>query len=253
VAAGQSVQVQVASVQSDGSLVAGQVTYLQATGQQMVVGTFIGVDPLPLPAGQSVLEVILHQSPTSNASLPLGGLALVAVSSTGSTPTAFSIDSNGFTIPSGFTFESVNDLAIGQTLQVTVVPGTLGPVTDPVISPGGWGPPAQLSFTASNVALEPSQITGSVASIGTGGTFGLSIYPTFIGPVSPTFQVELIAETTSQTTFQGFSTDSFSGLAAGDVVSVNGWLFPQNGLLNPAIGPPIILAQTVTLHTGGMF
>jgi len=47
--------------------------------------------------------------------------------------------------------------------------------------------------------------------------------------------------------------DSFSGLAVGDVVSVNGWLFPQNGVLDPTIGPPIIVAQTVTYHSDGMF
>jgi hypothetical protein len=47
--------------------------------------------------------------------------------------------------------------------------------------------------------------------------------------------------------------DSFSGLAVDDVVSVNGWLFPQNGALDPAIGPSIIVAPAVTYHWDGMF
>jgi hypothetical protein len=42
-------------------------------------------------------------------------------------------------------------------------------------------------------------------------------------------------------------------LADNDLVSANGWLFPQSGALDPAVGPPNILAQTVTLHAGGTF
>jgi hypothetical protein len=102
------------------------------------------------------------------------------------------------------------------------------------------------------VQLEPGQITGSIASVGT-GSFGLGVYPSFFAPAFPTFQAESTVETTAQTTYQGFSTDSFSGLATGDVVSVNGWLFPQAGILDPAVGPPIIVAQTVKMHLGGMY
>jgi hypothetical protein len=256
VADGQSVQVQVASVQGDGTLLAAQVTYQQATGQQTVVGTIVAMPPYPTPAGETIIQLILHQGPTSSAGLSFGSIAQVAIWDAGSGShivTAFSIDSNGFTIPSGLTFASNNDLGIGQTVQVTVAPGTLtqGPVSGP-ITPGGWGPPAQISFTAGSIALEPSQITGSIASIGT-GSFSLGIFPNIFGGASPTFQAQAIVETTSQTAYQGFSTDDFSGLAAGDVVSVNGWLFPQNGILDPAIGPPIIVAQTVTLHSNGTF
>jgi hypothetical protein len=60
-------------------------------------------------------------------------------------------------------------------------------------------------------------------------------------------------ESTSQTTYQGFTPESFSGLADKDLVSVSGWLFPQNGILDPAIGPPIVVAQTITLHSSGVY
>jgi hypothetical protein len=250
VADAQSVQVQVAGVQSDGTLLAGQVAYVQASSQQTVVGTIVAIPPLPLPAGETIIQLVLHRSPTSSTSLPLGGVASVAVWSSGSTPTAFSIDSNGFTIPSGFTFNQTN-LWVGQTVQVTVSPGTLQAPTGFGVQ-GAWGPPAQISFTASSVQLEPGQITGSIASVGT-GSFGLGVYPSFFAPAFPTFQAESTVETTAQTTYQGFSTDSFSGLATGDVVSVNGWLFPQAGILDPAVGPPIIVAQTVKMHLGGMY
>jgi hypothetical protein len=65
--------------------------------------------------------------------------------------------------------------------------------------------------------------------------------------------MQSIVQTTAQTTYQGLSPDSFSGLALGDTVSVNGWVFPQNGILDPAVGPPMVVAQTVSLHPGGMF
>jgi hypothetical protein len=255
VAAGQGVQVQVASVQGDGTLLAAQVTYQQASGQQTVEGTIVDIPPLPTPAGETIIDVILHRGPNSSSNLPLGGMAQVAVWEAGSGSqivTAFSIDSNGFTIPPGLTFASNNDLGVGQTVQLTVAPGTLQGPIGPGNQGGVWGPPAQLSFTASSIELEPSQITGSIASIGT-GSFALGIFPNIFGPVSPTFQSQAVVETFTQTVYQGFTTDDFSGLAVGDVVSVNGWLFPQNGVLDPAIGPPIVVAQTVAMHSDGTF
>jgi hypothetical protein len=257
VADGQSVQVQVASVQGDGSLLAAQVTYVQASGQQTVVGTIVAIPPYPTPVGETIIQLILHRGPNSNSGLPLGGIAQVAVWEPGSgssVVTAFSIDSNGFTIPPGLTFATNTDLGIGQTVQVTVAPGTLQESSGPGGNQGGggWGPPAQVSFTASAIALEPSQITGSVASIGT-GSFTLGIFPNTFGPISPTFQAQAVVQTSTQTVYQGFTPDDFSALAVGDVVSVNGWLFPQNGALDPAIGPPIVVAQTVAMHSDGTF
>jgi hypothetical protein len=258
--AGTVVQVQIASVESNGDLLAAQVTWLQAAGQQTVVGAIVAIPPLPLPAGETVLLVMLHQNPTASTSLPVGAVAQVAVwgpgSGGGHSVTTFSIDSNGFNIPSGFTFASPNDLGVGQTVQITVTPGTLtGPVCTTVITANGWGPPCVLSFTASGLQLEPSQITGTIASIGS-GSFGLNTFPNiFLGPWSPNAVPNngLIVETTSQTTYQGFSPDNFSGLADNDLVSVSGWVFPQNGALTPAVGPPIVVAQTITLHPNAVY
>lgn len=260
IAQGQIVQVQVASVQTGGVLLAGQVTYTQVPSQLTVLGTIVGIPPLPLPAGETMIQLVLHQNPTASASLPLGAVAQVAVwaqGTAGHTATTFSIDSGGFTIPSGFTFASPNDLGVGQTVQVTIVPGTLsGPVSTTVINANGWGPPPALSFTASGLQLEPSQITGSISSIGS-SSFVLSSFPAiFLGPWSASAVPntrQLTVETTSQTAYQGFTTDSFSGLADNDVVSVSGWVFPQNGLLTPAIGPPIVVAQTITLHANSFY
>ncbi len=253
--AGQIVRVQVASVESDGDLLAAQVTYVQAGSQQTVLGTIVAIPPLPLPTGETMIQIILHQSPTGSSNLPVGGMANVAIwapGTAGQTATTFSIDANGFTIPSGYTFASSSDLTVGQTVQVDVVAGSLTTPTGSGKS-GGWGSPQSLSFTASSVQLEPTQFTGSVSNIGS-SSFSLSGYPGFFfGPGGGSNSSQTLVETTSQTTYQGFSTDSFSGLEDGDVVSVNAWLFAQNGTLDPAVGPPIIVAQTITLHSGGSF
>ena len=227
------------------------MTYLQAASQQTVQGTIVGMaQSQVVPNSTTIIQLILHNNPSNSTSLPLGGAASVTIAN-GAT---FSIDANGFAIPSGLTFSGVNSLAVGQTVQVNVASGSLTPPTVPPTALG-WGPPVQLSFTTNNVQLEPSQITGTVFYLGSGG-FTLSLLPNiFSGPPSATALPlpQSIVETTSQTTYQGLSPDSFSGLALGDTVSVSGWLFPQNGGLDPAVGPPLIVAQTVTLHAGGLF
>jgi len=56
-------------------------------------------------------------------------------------------------------------------------------------------------------------------------------------------------DTTSQTTYTGFNPDSFSGIAKGELVSVNGWLFAS-----PTSGkPPTIAAQSVVQRPGLFF
>jgi len=111
-------------------------------------------------------------------------------------------------------------------------------------------------FTASSLQLEPSQITGAISSLGSSG-FVLNSFPgIFLGPWSASAASssgQLMVETTSQTTYQGFNPENFSGLANNDVVSVNGWVFPQNGALDPAVGPPIVVAQTVTQHPNAVY
>ena len=61
--------------------------------------------------------------------------------------------------------------------------------------------------------------------------------------------------TTAQTGYQGFTPDDFSGIADNDEVSVNGWLFPSNAVSDNtnSASTPTVIAQTVTLHTGGVF
>jgi len=251
--AGDIVRVQVASVESDGDLLASSLQWvLSAASPQTVTGTIVGIIPAvaSFTGAPWTIKLILHNNPTNSSSLPLGGEASVSLPYD---QTTFSIDADGFTIPSGYIFASPNDLAVGQTVQVNIVPGSLTNPTGPS-NPGNWGPPPQLSFTASNLQLEPSQLTGTVLEVGSSGfTLEYSILPcAFCSAIA----LELFSvQTTSQTTYQGFTPGDLSGVAVNDVVSVSGWLFPPSAVSanTNSTNSPTIVAQTVALHSGGWF
>ncbi len=199
------------------------------------------------------LRLILHDSRMNTSALPLGGMATVTIDKSAT----FSVDANGFTIPAGMVFTGIENLTWGQEVQVAVEPGTLtGPKVSNVATVGGWGTPPFISFTTNSIQLEPSQMSGIVTSIDSSApSFTLASFPSIaFGPWAPAAVVGITVDTTTGTTYQGFSTNDFSGLADKDAVSVNGWLFEtDNGLMDPAIGPPVVLAQTVTLHSMDMF
>ena len=193
----------------------------------------------------------------------MASVAVWATGTGGHSATTYSIDANGFTIPIG-AFTTASSLTVGQTVQVTVEAGTLqlGPVSGP-ITQGGWGPPQKLSFTASNLQLEPSQLTATVSAL-TGyltvpgsSTFTVENFPSIFSgpwfPIGPVNSQTVI--TTPQTTWQGFDPESFAGLADNDVVSVSGWFFPPIVFDNiaPQYDLPIVVAQSVTLHSNGRF
>ena len=242
-AQGQVVQVQVSGIAS-GALTASQVTYIQQASAQTVEGTIVAIPPLPLPAGETLLKVILHRSPTASSALPLGGLASVAVWGplSSNTPTTFSIDNDGFTIPSGLTFTGAANLMVGQTVQIGIVPGSIV-TTGSGPGPSVWGPPPSLSFTASSLALEPTQLSGDITAIDSGTPALLSdsaARSSLPGQRLTANVIPFNVVTTGQTAYTGFNPDSFSGLATSDFVSVNGWMFPP-----ATTGPPTIVAQSV--------
>jgi hypothetical protein len=244
VTAGEVVQVQVANVAQQGVLTASQVTYVQAAGTQTVEGTIIKIVPAPTPAGVEIVDMLLHRSPTATNAVPLGGVATVMFAS-GAT---YSVDNNGFTIPSGLNFTGTADVMVGQNVQVVVEPGTLSSTSGS--SWGGWGPPATVSFTTKSVALEPSPLSGVVSAVDSGNesfTLGFNLGPWFGGWPGAANTLSFNVLTTSQTTFQGFFPESFSGVATQQFVSVDGWLFPAAS--SGEYGQ--IAAQSVVSHTDG--
>lgn len=244
---GQIVQVQISSVGSGGVLTASQVTYMQQATAQTVQGTIISLTPSSTNvAGAPPIGfvMILHWNPTNSTSIPLGGKATVSLAGT---PT-YSIDANGFTMPSGLSFTGASNLTVGQNVTVTVEPGTLSSISGGATAEDRWGPPRSVSLTASAVALEPSQMTGMISATDSSSssfTLGIGIDPFFAPwPVAPTTLVSFDVMTTSQTNYTGFNPDTFDGLAKGEFVSVNGWLFPPAS----SGGPPAIAAQSVVMR-----
>lgn len=250
-AQGQIVQVQISGVDSNGQLNASQVTYVQQASAITVQGNIIQVNAVTSnTTGASPsysIVMILHWNPTSASGFPLGGMAVVSLPSS----VTYSIDANGFTMPTGLTFTGASNLAVGQNVTVTVVPGTVN--NKGGSGPWSWGPPPSTSFTASAVELEPSQVTGMITgtdSTTTSFTLGVGGGPWFAPwPIAPTATFAFNVMTTSQTSFTGFNPDSFNGLASGDFVSVNGWLFPPSS----SGTQPVIAAQSVVMRQNFWF
>jgi hypothetical protein len=233
--AGQIVRVQITGVASGGVLDAGTVTYLQAAGTQTAEGT---IYKLSTTNGTTTMQLILHGNPSNDAGLPLGGMATVTIAS-GAT---YSINSNGFTVPSGLTFTGPTSLYVGQQLLVNVVSGTLGSTSNSGTS-GMWGPPQPLTFTTNTIELEPSQFTGPVSALNTstssftlGGQFWMS-------PIN--------VETSSQTVYLGFNPESFSSLTNNSIVSVDGFLFaPASGSTTPTLAAETVILRSSAPGTG---
>jgi hypothetical protein len=226
-AAQQIVKVKV-SLQTNGTLLASEVKYLQPAGQTMVEGNIIR---LSTSNGNTLMDMIVQQgppTPTPNV-LPFGQRVTVTVPPTGVT---YAIDSGSFTLPSGLSFADSGDLVVGQEVSVVVVPGSITN-TGGSGGPTSWTGPAATTFTTNSITLEPSQITGSVAAIDASNlNFQLSTFANYFVLPSATAStppipapVNIVVQTTSGTTFTNFTPDSISGLAVNNVVSVEGWLF----------------------------
>ena len=225
-AAQQIVKVKL-SLMAAGTLLATEVDFVQPAGQNVVEGNIIS---LSTSGSNTVMDLILQQGapmPMFDV-FPFGRRASVTVPSMGVT---YAIDSGSFTIPSGLSFASSTDLAVGQQVSV-VVQGT-------VATGSGAGTsipfllPAAISLTTNSITLEPSQITGSVAAINSSASsFTLSTFPFWFVPPATTPGVlpilepyNLTVQTTSATTFSNLTPDTIAGLSVNDVVSVGGWVF----------------------------
>ncbi|MFP5228147.1 MAG: DUF4382 domain-containing protein [Acidobacteriota bacterium] len=246
VAQGQILRVHVTDVASGGILDADRVSYLQASGTQSVEGTILGVQAPSTASGTYTVKMILHGNHEHDDSMPMGGLATVTIDNAAT----WAIDNNGFTIPSGLSFTSPANLTIGQNVQVAVEAGTLTS-TKGGAAGGMWGPPAGVTFTTNAVQLEPTQLTAMITALDSANqSFSLGLNFSFIPWVASNVTATLFnVETTSQTTYSGFSTNSFSSLATNNFVSVNGFVFPAATSGNP----PQLVAQKIVARENGWF
>jgi hypothetical protein len=216
------------SLQTDGTLLASEVDYIQPATQQSVEGNIVG---LSTSGGNTILDLIAQNEISSAATdvLPLGNHVRITVPSTGVT---YAINSNGFALPPGLTFTGISSLAVGQEVQA-VVQGSVSTAANSGSStnaaPVG---PSAATFTTNSITLEPSQITGMVAGTNPGAlSFTLATLPNFFVPPSATagaipawMPIVITVQTTSATTFAS-DTNGILGLPVNDVVSVDGWVF----------------------------
>jgi hypothetical protein len=244
----QNIRIQVGGIAANGDLNASQINYIQSPTQQTVEGTVIGLIPSPTNIAGAPpynLTLLIRNNPTNNPNLLPGTVATVTF---GSGIPSYSIDSDGFTIPAGLSFSNGDDFMVGQNLRMNIISGSLTSLTGQPPS-STWSAPQSVSFQANTVALQPSQLTATIAALnssaqsftfsGSTGAIFLPWPPSYLNASSATVL------TTAQTTYQG--ADTFSGLASNDVVSVNGWLFPltTNG------NAPTVAAQSIVVRTAG--
>lgn len=221
-------------LQSDGTLLASEVDFVESTGQEVAEGTIVAVTAWE--AGTSIDLILQATPPTFTSSLlAVGQHASVLVPPTG---VSYSVDWGNFTPPTNSNIGAFAGLLVGQEVRV-VVQGSVsssGRSITPPLTPVG---PANVYFTTNNIMLEPTQITGTIASIDVSGLdFNATSFPNFFIPdedvmvqgIPPTLSSgHFVMDATAQTDYEGFSQNSFSGLAENDLVSVEGWLLPYTG------------------------
>ena len=209
-ALGQTVNA-IVNVLSDGSLLATQVSLFEQQSAPAFEGTVVSVD---LANSQFKMALLGGQwSPTNVPSASAAVGVLVTASVTPST--VYEIDTDGFTLPAGLTFNALSDLVAGQTVEIQPGAVSAGPVAN------------TLSLVTTRVRLDETQVTAKVAAIDTSVTpptaftIGNGTLPPLFSAVT-SIKVQTITNP-PPTQFQNVS--AVSGLAVGDTVSVGGLLF----------------------------
>ena len=172
---------------------------------QGVQGTVIGVNP----DTNTMQVVITSVSPAFSGAN--SGVAVGQVVTVNSNPqTAFSVQSNGQTLPAGLNFTGISNVAVGQSVLLDSTGFTAGT--------GG----ANGTLTTDQVILAPTQFNGTINSLNsTNQAFTLN----GLNGVFTDNGVNLVnVDTGTTTTFTGVN-GGFTGLANGNQVAVGGLLF----------------------------
>jgi hypothetical protein len=225
---GQIVKVD-AKMQSDGSLLAFEVKFLQPPNQMSFSGTITSVG-----SGGSSFQIVLFDEEDFGSG-EMGSFSMGAPLTVNlATQTTFSIDTGGLMLPSGLNFASAADLMVGQKVR-------LHPTGAPT------GTPPNLIITVDQVQLEPSHVTATITAINTGGnpqTFTLGNLPMFFTNAGiMTIQVDVLSNTQFETEEDQMMTSGLSSLKTGDTVSVRGLLF------NTMTTPTMVAEKVVSRST----
>lgn len=197
------------SLQAGGTLLAKNLSFEDSdTSKAEVEGVIVSVNK----AAQQFSLVVLQQTP-SGTGPSAGTVATVNTSGT----VAFEVDNLG-PDTSAFTFQGLNDLQVGQEVQVRRLSTSSG-----------------TTINADRVRLESSRFTGTISSV-SAPAFNVSSLPSLFGSASPSI-TQIQAQTSAFTEFAG-NAISFNQLAINDVVSLRGQLFAN-------AGSPVLVATKV--------
>ena len=175
---------------------------LTATGVSLQSGVTSGVTGVVTavnPGANQFTIVTTGVSPSVTTGAAIGQQFVVTVPTTAS---AFAVQNNGLTIPSGVGFTGINNVAVGQTVLVNAssISGS--------------------NITANQTILMPSQFTGTVSSVNGTNLVVNGLNGVFTGAGVNSLNVT----TQTATTFPGGIT-RLSGLTVGAPVTVGGLIF----------------------------
>ena len=221
-----------AKMQATGSLLAFEVKLFQPPNEISFAGTISKVNS----GGTSFQIVLFDEEAFGNSEM--GSFSMgIPLTINLATPTTFSIDNDGFMLPSGLTFASPADLMVGQKVRL-----------HPTGAPTGM--PPNVMITVDQVQLEPSEVTGSVTATNTSGnppSFTLGTLPSFFTNAGITsIQVDVL----SNTQFETEEDQMMSGLSSvqtGETVSVRGLLF--NTMTTPTMVAEKVVNRSMSSGT----
>jgi len=203
VKSGQIVQVDFA-LMGTGILQAKEVKLEENVNEQELEGTVVSINA----PGNQFQVVVVDEEPVAN-SAPVGSVVTVNIQAGAS----FQVENDGLNIPSGLSFASVNDLLVGQDIDIRALS----------VSSGVGGS----SANTDRVRLRASQISGKVSAVSAPNFDMSNLNSLFTGAGITQIQVQ----TSSATGFEGVA--SVSGLNVNDAVSAEGLLFRTAG--DPAL------------------
>lgn len=225
---GQVVAVE-AKMQPDGSLLAFEVKLFQPPNQISFAGTITAVS-------STSFQIVLFDEEAFGGEMGNFSMGIPLTITLSATP-SFTIDSDGFMLPSGLNFAGLGDLMVGQRVRL-----------HPTGLPSGM--PPNVTVTVDQVQLEPSDVTGTVGAITTSSspqTFTLGMLPAFFQNAKITsIQVDVLSNTQFETE-EDQMMSGLSSLKTGDTVSVRGLLF--NTMTTPTMVAEKVVNRSMSSGT----
>lgn len=231
VATGQVLDVDL-SENGMGMMLAKRVEFEEDANKHAIKGTITKVEST-MP--QTVFDMVVFNEEPAMGGISEGASVVVTIDQNA----MFQVgreemgEDGGFSM-STLSFASGADLLVGQDVQIR--PGT-------VSSSGGT-----TTVTTNLVRLWPSQITGTVGTINTDGTFTLTMLSPLFAKATPPITTINVVTLSGMDLMDSQGSGSPGSLTAGTPISVKGLLFNTTGTTGTM--PPTLVTRTAREHTG---